>query len=70
MGEIVDADKTGEVVEPGNEKPLAMAINKVIKNPDNYHTRFNPELENKYNWEHIGKLTLQCYEKAISQKQI
>lgn len=67
MGDIVRSDHIGEVVEPGNEKLLALAINKVLKNINAYQSRYNPELENRYNWEYIGKLTVQCYEKAIAQ---
>ncbi|MBN2590096.1 MAG: glycosyltransferase family 4 protein [Sedimentisphaerales bacterium] len=69
MGEIVGEDKIGEIVEPGNEKSLALAINEALEKLDVYQSRYNTELENKYNWEQIGKLTLQYYEKAISQKK-
>ncbi len=68
MGEIVRSDKTGEVAESGNVNSLTSAINKVLKNMYIYQGHYTPELENKYNWEHIGRLTLQSYEKAISQK--
>jgi glycosyltransferase involved in cell wall biosynthesis len=67
MGDVVRSDHVGEVVEPGSEKSLALAIEKVLKNIEVYQSRYNPELESRYNWEHIGKLTVQCYEKAISQ---
>ena len=68
MGRIICTDKTGEVAQPGDEKWLASAINKVLKNLEVYRSLYNPELEKKYNWEHIGKLTVKCYEKAIEQK--
>ncbi|MEJ2649235.1 MAG: glycosyltransferase, partial [Sedimentisphaerales bacterium] len=68
MGEIVCSDGTGEVAEPGNEKLLALSINTVLENLDKYKSNYTPELESKYDWEHIGRLTLQCYEKAIAQK--
>lgn len=66
MGDIVSSDRVGELAEPGNVKSLALAIEKVLKNTDVYLSRYNPGLEDKYNWEHIGKLTLRCYEKAIA----
>ena len=69
MGEIVYSDKTGEVAESGNVKSLASAINKVLKNLKNYQSSYTPDLENKYDWERIGRQTLQSYEKAISQKK-
>lgn len=69
MQHSVCSDKIGEVAQPGDEKSLASAINKVLINPEIYKSRYNPELEKKYNWVHIGKLTVQCYAKAISQKE-
>ncbi len=66
MSEIVSSDRIGEIAEPGNVKSLALAIEKVLKYPDVYLYRYNSGLEDKYNWEHIGRLTLQCYEKAIA----
>ena len=68
MGEIIRSDRTGEVVEPGNEISLASAINIVLKNLKKYEFNYTPELENRYDWEHISSLTVQCYEKAIAQK--
>jgi glycosyltransferase involved in cell wall biosynthesis len=67
MSDVVNSDHVGEVVEPGSEKSLALAIEKVLKNIEVYQSRYNPELESQYSWKHIGKLTVQCYEKAISQ---
>jgi len=64
MGEIVGSDKVGEVVEPENVKSLELAINKIFGNPGAYASNYNSELENKYSWEHIAKLTLQSYAKA------
>jgi glycosyltransferase involved in cell wall biosynthesis len=69
IGEIVRSDKTGEIAEPGNVKSLSLAINAVLKNINRYQSRYTPELERKYDWEHIGKLTLQSYEKAIALKK-
>ncbi len=66
MSEIVSSDRIGELAEPDNVKSLALAIEKVLKNPDVYLSRYNPGLGDKYNWENIGKLTLRCYEKAIA----
>lgn len=68
MGEIIRSDAIGDIAEPGNEKSLASAINIVLKNLDEYRSHYTPELQNKYNWEHISELTVQCYEKAITQK--
>jgi D-inositol-3-phosphate glycosyltransferase len=67
MGEIINNDKTGIAVEPNNEKALACAINSILNNPDKYKPNYSDDLETKYGWESISKLTLQSCEKTIAQ---
>lgn len=69
MGEIVRSEKVGIAVPPGSEESLTYAINNILKNPRDYESHYTAELEMKYGWEHISKLTLQCCEKAIAQKK-
>lgn len=67
MGELVSSDKVGLAVEPGNSQALAEAVTSVLGSLDKFQSRYNPEIENKYNWEHIAKLTMRSYEMSISQ---
>ena len=68
MGELVSTDKVGLVVEPGAVEPLAEAIISTLGNLDKFQSRYSPELEEKYSWEHIAKLTMRSYKAAISGK--
>lgn len=70
MGELVSSDKVGLVVESGAVEPLAQAVINALDSLDKFQSCYGPELENKYNWEHIAKLTMRSYEAAISSKQI
>ncbi len=67
MGEIIHEDNIGIAIEPNNENALAYAINNVLKNPVKFKSNYTDELELKYSWENISKLTLQSCEKAIAQ---
>jgi glycosyltransferase involved in cell wall biosynthesis len=69
MGELVCSDKVGLTVEPGAVEPLAEAIINALGNLDKFQSCYNPELERKYNWEHIAELTMRSYETAISNKK-
>ena len=69
MGELVSSDKVGLAVKPGAVEPLAEAIISTLGNLDKFQSRYSPELENKYSWEHIAELTMRSYETAISSKK-
>jgi glycosyltransferase involved in cell wall biosynthesis len=69
MGELVCSDKVGLTVEPGAVEPLAEAIINALGNLDKFQSCYNPELERKYNWEHIAELTMRSYETAIIDKK-
>ncbi len=66
MGELVSSDNTGLAVEPGVVEPLAQGIINVMDNLDKFRSRYSPEIENKYSWEHIAELTMRSYEAAIN----
>jgi glycosyltransferase involved in cell wall biosynthesis len=66
MGELVSSDDVGLVVEPGDAEPLAEAIISILGSLDKFQSRYSPELEEKYSWEHISDLTLRSYKTAIS----
>ncbi len=66
MGELVSSDKVGLVVEPGVPKALADAIISVLDKSDEFHSRYSPELEDKYSWENVAELTMRSYENAIA----
>jgi glycosyltransferase involved in cell wall biosynthesis len=66
MGELVSTDKVGLVVEPGAVEPLAEAVINALDSLDKFQSHYSPELEEKYSWEHIAKLTIRSYEAAIS----
>jgi glycosyltransferase involved in cell wall biosynthesis len=68
MGELVSSDKVGLVVEPSAVEPLAEAVINALDSHDKFQSCYGPELENKYSWEHIAKLTMRSYEAAISGK--
>jgi glycosyltransferase involved in cell wall biosynthesis len=68
MGELVSTDKVGLVVEPGAVEPLAEAVINALDSLDKFQSRYSPELENKYSWEHIAELTMRSYQAAISSK--
>lgn len=67
MGEIINNDKVGIAVEPNNENALACAINSILNNPGKFMSNYTDDLNTKYGWENISKLTLQSCEKAIAQ---
>ncbi len=70
MGELVAADKVGLVIKPGIPEKLSVAIINVLDNPDSFQPHYTTELETKYDWKNIAKLTIRSYEKAIAiQKQ-
>jgi glycosyltransferase involved in cell wall biosynthesis len=66
MGELVSSDNTGLAVEPGAEEPLATAVINALDDLDKFQSRYSPELESKYGWEHIAELTMHSYETAIN----
>jgi glycosyltransferase involved in cell wall biosynthesis len=68
MGELVSSDKVGLIVEPGAVEPLAEAVINALDSLDKFQSCYGPELENKYSWEHIAKLTMRSYEAALSQE--
>jgi len=68
MGKLVSSDKVGLVVKPGAAELLAEAIISVLGSPDKFQSCYDLELENKYSWEHIAKLTMRSYEMSISQR--
>ncbi len=68
MGELVNSDEVGLVVEPGDAEPLAEAIISILGSLDKFQSRYSPELESKYSWEHISDLTMRSYKTAISDK--
>ncbi len=68
MGELVSSDEVGLVVEPGDAEPLAEAIISILGSLDKFQSRYSPELESKYSWEHISELTMHSYKTAISGK--
>lgn len=68
MGELVSSDEVGLVVEPGDAEPLSEAVISVLGSLDKFQSRYSPELEDKYSWKHIAKLTMRSYEAALSSK--
>ncbi len=66
MGELVSSDSIGLAVEPGAVDPLAKAITNALDNLDKFQSRYSPDLESKYGWEHITELTMRSYEAAIN----
>ena len=68
MGELVNSDEVGLVFEPGDAEPLAEAIISILGSLDKFQSRYSPELESKYSWEHISDLTMRSYKTAISSK--
>jgi len=68
IGELVSSDEVGLVVEPGDAEPLSEAIISILGSLDKFQSRYSPELESKYSWEHISDLTMRSYKTAISGK--
>jgi len=68
IGELVSSDEVGLVVEPGDAEPLSEAIISILGSLDKFQSRYSPELESKYSWEHIAELTMHSYKTAISSK--
>ena len=68
MGQLVNSDEIGLVVEPANEKALTQAIIDILSNSENYKSRYNNQLKSRYDWKQIANMTLGVYEKAITQK--
>jgi glycosyltransferase involved in cell wall biosynthesis len=66
MGELVSADRTGLVVNPGRPDLLAEAIIDALAHQEQYKSNYNPQLEAKYNWNNIADLTIRSYEKAVA----
>ena len=66
MGELVSSDNIGLAVEPGAVEPLAQAVINALDDLDKFQSRYNPDLESKYSWEHIAELTMRSYEAAIN----
>ena len=69
MGEIVNEDETGVTVEASNSEQLCDAIIKVLDNYDAFIAHYNSEIERKYSWESVGKITMDVYKRAIEQSQ-
>jgi len=70
MGELVIKDKVGLAVEPGSVNALANAVINVLENQGKFQECYNPELEDKYSWEHIAEMTLKSYEKTIEKVEL
>jgi glycosyltransferase involved in cell wall biosynthesis len=68
MGELVSSDNIGLAVEPGAVEPLAQGVINALDDLDKFQSRYSPELENKYSWEHLAELTMRSYEAAINIK--
>jgi len=66
MGELVSSDNIGLAVEPGVVEPLATAVINALDGLDKFQSRYTPDLESKYAWEHIAELTMRSYEAAIN----
>jgi len=66
MGELVSLDNIGLAVEPGTVEPLAQAVINALDDLDKFQSRYSPDLESKYGWEHIAELTMRSYEAAIN----
>jgi glycosyltransferase involved in cell wall biosynthesis len=66
MGELVSSDKIGLTVEPGSTESLAQAVINTLGDLDKFQSRYSPELESKYSWDHIAELTMRSYEAAIN----
>ncbi|NQT04013.1 MAG: glycosyltransferase family 4 protein, partial [Planctomycetes bacterium] len=66
MGELVSSDNIGLAVEPGAAEPLAQAVTNALDDLDKFQSRYGPELESKYSWEHIAEMTMRSYEAAIN----
>jgi len=68
MGELVSSDSVGLVVGPGEPGSLAKAIISVSSDFDRFECCYSPELENKYSWKHIARMTAHSYEAAIGNR--
>jgi len=66
MGELVSTDNIGLTVEPGAVEPLAKAVINALNDLDKFQSHYSPELESKYDWEHIAEQTMRSYEAAIN----
>ena len=66
MGELVSSDNIGLTVEAGAVEPLAKAVINALDDLDKFKSRYSPDLESKYGWEHIAELTMHSYEAAIN----
>jgi len=66
MGELVSSDNIGLAVEPGAVEPLAQAVINALDDLDKFQSHYSPDLENKYDWEHIAEQTMRSYEAAIN----
>jgi glycosyltransferase involved in cell wall biosynthesis len=66
MGELVLSDNIGLTVEPGSVEQLAKAVINGLDDLDKFQSHYSPELESKYDWEHIAEQTMRSYEAAIN----
>jgi len=67
LAEIIEHDKTGVLVHPGNPDSIAWGINHVFSNPD--HARWLVQnaremVQKTYSWEAIAKKTVKLYRKV------
>ena len=70
LGELVRSNKIGLVVEAGASESLAEAIINVLGNLNKFRSRYSGEIEDKYSWKNIAKLTIRSYQTAIDNKNI
>lgn len=66
---LVDEGKTGYLVEPGNAADLADKIQRCAAQTAVLGANGRRVVEERYNWDVIGRQLLQLYERVISQRQ-
>lgn len=68
MGELVDSDGTGLVVESEQPDQLAKAILELLNDLDTFEGNYTDQLQEKYSWNRIGAQTIECYKTAIDSR--
>jgi len=68
MGESVRKDKVGFVIDPGDSKAMANAIVETLSDLDRFLSHYNEDLQAKYDWNRIARLTVKSYKKALSER--
>jgi len=65
IGEVLEADETALLVEPGNVDELASAIKKLVESPDlraRLGTQARAVALQKYTWQHNARRVLEAYD--------